>query len=115
VSASFLARGIGAGIALGLVSGVVISFAINVIPIAFPAQYPLWAALIGMGYVIGEGISISVNRKRGKKLKFVASISTLIAVSIISATLPPHFLDLIYWFAAGGGFWIAIGRFSERA
>ena len=42
-------------------------------------------AIVGVGYLVGEGISAAVNRKRGRSLKFVAAGATLPASSTAKA------------------------------
>ena len=81
VTGIFLARAIGASLGLGLLCGVafkILSF--------FLAGIPFWEAVAfaGVGYAIGEGVSLSVNRKRGGRLKVVASSGVLVAY-VVSA------------------------------
>ena len=54
---------------------------------------------LGIGYVIGQGISASVNRKRGLGLQTIAGLSVLVAFVVrgltpIILTSPQAFLDL---------------------
>ena len=66
-------------------------------------------ALAGIGYMIGEGVSVAVNRKRGRGLKLVASGGVFLAyaMGIFLGVLPTTslLLGLIV------GFYIAIRRF----
>ena len=81
VTGIFLARAIGASLGIALLCGValkILSFLL--------AGIPFWQAIAfaGVGYAIGEGVSLSVNRKRGGRLKLVASSGVLVAY-IVSA------------------------------
>ena len=89
VTGIFLARAIGASLGLGLLCGVafkILSFLLARIPSL--GGIPFWEAIAfaGIGYAIGEGVSLSVNRKRGGKLKLVASSGVLVAYVV--STLP---------------------------
>ena len=79
VSGIILARAIGASLGLGLLSGV----AVKILSL-FLSGIPLVVAFAALGYAIGEGVSRSVNRKRGRRLKLVASTGVLVAF-VVSA------------------------------
>ncbi len=110
VSSIYLARAIGASVALGVAGGVIF-WLLNLLlgGVAF------WQAIAfaGIGYMVGEGVSFAVNRKRGRNLKLVASAGVFLAyvVSIwllsLSGVGPSSslFLGLIV------GFYVAIRRF----
>jgi xanthosine utilization system XapX-like protein len=106
VSGAFMARAIGAGAVLGIAGGLIVSLIILSVPIPL-----LWWALIGgLGYVVGEGISMAANRKRGRKLKFVAAGAVFVAVALINRlTGVPY--DLFGLLASGIAFYIAVNRF----
>jgi hypothetical protein len=68
----------------------------------------------GVGYAIGEAISLSVNRKRGRSLAFVGSIAVVISylVNIFTFGITPYnpislIFDLI---AIGIGIYMAVNR-----
>jgi hypothetical protein len=43
------------------------------------------AALVALlGYLVGEGISLAVNRKRGKRLKLVAAVSMFVIITVVN-------------------------------
>ncbi len=106
VTAPFLARAIAAGLVIGVAGGIGVAF-LGALSRAYLLEL---VALVGVGYLIGEGISLAVNRKRGRSLKYIAGLSMLIACSIVSvfsgATLSLY--GLLAWVAA---FYIAINRF----
>ena len=110
VNRIYLARAVGASVALGVAGGIIFKLLSLLLGgVAF------WQAIAfaGIGYVIGEGVSVAVNRKRGRGLKLVASGGVFLAyvVSIWllarSGAAPSGslFLGLIV------GFYVAIRRF----
>ena len=106
VSPAFMARAIGAGAVLAIVGGAVV-----IASYKFFVPIPLlWALIGGLGYVVGEGISLAANRKRGKKLKFVAGGAVLVAVTAITLVTGVT-LDLFGMLASGVAFYIAVNRF----
>ena len=116
VSAAYTARGIGASVALGVGCGAIVSLIAILLPTPVPTIVSLMlaAAIAGTGYVVGEGVSRSVNRKKGRKLKLIATLGVLIAITIFAFIAPVGIrqsLGTIYWLAAGMGFWIAMKRF----
>ena len=91
VSGQFLVRGVIAGLLLGIASGVLFVLVFKFLPeylllIMSFGTLRIVAALIvaGFGYAIGAGISLAVNRKRGRSLKIVAAGSVLAAYLIMS-------------------------------
>jgi hypothetical protein len=115
VSAAFMARAIGAGVVLAIAGGAIVSALIWFVPIPF-----LWsAATAGLGYVVGEGISIAANRKRGRNLKFIAAGATLGALIGINFATGGFFVffgtgvtyNLFGLLAGGLAIYIAVHRF----
>ena len=104
VTATFLGRAILAGLVLGVAGGV----AIRVI-LAMLGGLPFVGviAVVGAGYLIGEGISAAVNRKRGRNLKFVAAGSVLIALIVVLAGVSLNPFVLLTGAAA---IYVAVGR-----
>ena len=108
VSGIFLARAIGASLGLGVVCGVAVKILALVL-----TGIPFWAAIAfaGIGYVVGEGVSRSVNRKRGRRLKLVASSGVLVAYVVVAMPFlgtvsgPAALLGLII------AFYVSINRF----
>ncbi len=109
VNSVYLARGIGASVALGVAGGVIfwlLSLLLGGLALAI--------AFAGIGYVIGEGVSLAVNRKRGRGLKLVVSggvfLAYVVSIWLLSSRsgvgpAPSLFLGLIV------GFYAAIRRF----
>ena len=111
VTGVYLARAIAAGLTIAIVGGLIFSF----LRLALGwGPFIDWIAILGMGYAIGEGISVAVNRKRGRSLKFVAAGSVLLASSVISVVGLASFS--IFGFLPGllalaGAFYVAVSRF----
>ena len=92
ISAVLYARGIAAGLITASVLGAVWPF--------IPSFYVLWLLIaVGIGYAIGEVVSLSVNRKRGLGLQAIAGtsmIASYVIRSLIESMIKtPHlgFLD----------------------
>ena len=114
VSTSFLLRGLGAGIGIAAVGGIITSFVyiflfntglglsiVNVVTAG---------AVAGVGLLVGEGISLAVNRKRGRRLKLVAGFSMFTAITVITVSSGATFNPLIL-LASGLSFYIAVSKF----
>ena len=118
VTPAFMARGIAAGLATALLLGgafmyvtprflfiVLIPRGIYVVIIAVLAA--------GIGYFIGETVSLSVNRKKGKSLKYISSGCMLIASLPITFAMTNIFgqLSLVLIIGIAAAFWLSIRRF----
>jgi hypothetical protein len=115
VSKQYYLRAIGTALGMAVVTGVVWGVLRNLIP------FFLFSLLLGpgVGYVIGEVVGLSVNRKRGRGLAMVASlgvvISYVVSIMLLSGMLPWGFhfgvfnilLDLA---AVGLGIFVAVTR-----
>lgn len=85
----------------------------------FSIPYLPWLILLGIGYLIGEGISLSVNRKRGRPLQLIAAAGVVASYAVASvlavSTFEPVVLrflvpDLFTLLAIGVGAYIAASR-----
>ena len=65
-------------------------------------------ALMGLG--VGEGISLAVNRKRGRRLKLVAGFSMFVGITVVTLVSGATFNTLIL-LASGLSFYIAVNKF----
>lgn len=76
-------RAILASLFLGVAGGVAIVLvdvlALRTLPFLFWFRLLL---LLGVGYVIGEGVSLSVNRKRGRGLQIVAASGVVVSATV---------------------------------
>ena len=106
VTGVYLARAIAAGMALGLVGGATGGIVIFLFLGPFLGPF----AIVGIGYLAGEGISVAVNRKRGRSLKYVAAGSVIIAMLTISmfSIGPMTIFDLL---AGAYAVYVAVKRF----
>ena len=107
VSGAYLARAIAAGLALGIGGGAAAGL---VVVLFFGLPYLGPFMIVGIGYLVAEGISVAVNRKRGRSLKYVSAGSVVIAVLTISifSIGPMTLLDLL---AGGYATYVAVKRF----
>ena len=111
VTRPYLARAIGAGLAIAVAGGLIVS--LLRVNLGWIYWFD-WIALMAMGYVIAEGISAAVNRKRGRTLKFVSGGSMLVAWSIIAilgGAWPIFFGSLFGLLPLFVAFYLAINRF----
>ena len=119
VSGQFLARGVIAGVLLGVSFGVlfvaIFRFLLPALPIFVSFAFVRILSVVvflGMGYAIGAGISLAVNRKRGKSLKLIAAGSVLTAYLIMSFFGVAVALSSLFGLlATAAGFYLAINRF----
>ena len=106
VSSTYLLRGVAAGAGVALVGSILAWLVI------WYVQVPLLPALLiaGLGYGIGESISLATNRKRGTRLKVAAGLCMLLAFSAIMflTGMTIHPINLIVGALA---FYMAIMRF----
>jgi len=88
VPLTFIARGLGAGLGIALLGGILVSVMINFInnsDLPDRVFFIATAALVALlGYLVGEGISLAVNRKRGKRLKIVAAVSMFVIITVVN-------------------------------
>jgi uncharacterized membrane protein len=73
-----------------------------------------WVAAIGIGYLIGEGISASVNRKRGRYLQYIAGAGMGLSFVVAGLVSPPVFVytfhNLLFLAVLVIGVFVATGR-----
>ncbi len=110
VPPSVLARAIAAGIGIGIAGGVILGFAL---PYLWSIPYASLAAIAGLGYLVGEGVSRATNKKRGQSLMILAGACVLAAFAIGSAVaaartgIQPGLFDLL---ALGLAVFLAVTR-----
>ena len=117
VSGQFMTRGVIAALLLGIASGALFLLVFGLLPQIIPGSgiarvfSVLWPIMFaGAGLVSGAGISLAVNRKRGRSLKFVAAGSVLTAYLIMSffGVVDSSLFGLL---ATAAAFYLAINRF----
>lgn len=116
----YLLRGIGAGLAVALVSGITIFFAapyiFRYVFFASPAlniivQVLYIALLAGIGFAVGEAVSLTTNRKRGTKLKFVSAACVFAASVPITMVFPAAYNILYLFIGLALATWLALRPF----
>ena len=106
VSTRYYLRATGAGLGMALVAGVVWGTLEALLPFFFLNLF-LGA---GVGYAIGEVVSLSVNRKRGTALAIVAGLA-VVASYLVSILLPWGFgFGLFDLLALAVGIFVAVTR-----
>lgn len=78
--------------------------------IPFLLPYLRLAAIVGIGYLVGEAMSRAVNRKRSTGLAVIAGLSVFLSFAISSAMLRFYFGGLWSLAAVGFGIYIAVMR-----
>ena len=81
VSPTYYARAAGAGLGLALAAAAVYAMIVITVPITS------FLALMGIGYLVGEGVSRSVNRKRSRALQVIAGLSVLLGFVLSGSVL----------------------------
>lgn len=96
VTPVYYARAIAAALAMGL-AGVAALFYLSVVllPLGLAGYYLRWLALVGLGYLMGSGVSMAVRRKRGRGLQWVAGVA-MVSVFLAAAPLVGLSLDSIF-------------------
>ena len=106
VSTQFYLRAAGTGLGMAIICGIVWGVVGGFL--RFPFLNLILAA--GAGYAIGEVVSLSVNRKRGKGLAVVAGMAVAISY-LVSILVPWGFLfSLFDILALALGIFIAVTR-----
>ena len=107
VSYGVLAKASLAGLAiaggLGVLFGV-LSFVLLSVP------FLPWIALVGIGYVVGEGVSIAANHKRARQLQIIAVLSVIVSFIVIAVFNPIFSNTLIGLLALAAAGYIAYTR-----
>ena len=106
VSTKYYLRAVVAGLVIAIICGLVWSVVMGFVPFF----YLNLLLAPGAGYVIGEVVSLSVNRKRGTGLAVVAGIAMVI--SYLTSILSPWGLSfgLLGLLALALGIFVAVSR-----
>ena len=83
VSTKYIAIAIGSGLGMAIVCGIVWGVIIS----SLDLFYLNLILAVGAGYVIGEVVSLSVNRKRGTRLAIIAGLA--VPLSYLVSIMPP--------------------------
>ncbi|MFQ5860154.1 MAG: B-box zinc finger protein [Dehalococcoidia bacterium] len=69
--------GLGIGVASGILLGLLMPFLVYI-------PFLPWLAFVGMGYAVGEGVSVATNHKRGSGLVGLVVVSFILSYVISS-------------------------------
>ena len=108
VTAGYIVRGVAAGVGIGILGGLILGI-VGAFTNLFFIPYVFTLAMVGLGYLVGEGISRATNKKRGQPLVIAAVVGVLAAFAIVTAFsgLQLNLFDLI---ALGIAIFLAIQR-----
>ena len=84
VSTGFIVRGVVAGVGIGILGGLILGIA-GAYTNLFFIPYVFTLAMVGLGYLVGEGISRATNKKRGQPLIVAAVVGVVVAFVIVVA------------------------------
>ena len=90
ITPAYYARAIGAAIVIGVggVLGLVL-VGVVLLPLGGTRFYLAWLALLGFGHLMGAGVGLAVNKKRGRGLQWVAGVGV-----VVTALAAASFLSL---------------------
>ena len=104
VQPSYYFRAVMAGGVVGIVGGV-----IRGLVLSLHVPFLPWLAAIGMGYLVGEAVSVASNRKRGTGLAVTAGLSTALA-AILAMVLRAQGIDIYLLLFTALAIYIAVNR-----
>ena len=112
---SFIIRGFCAGIAIALFVGIVTSLLVRYFSyLILPFNIVIIATgllIANLGFFVSEGISLAVNRKRGKPLKVVACVSMIFGLIVITIILEGLTFNPIILITSGLALYMVSTRF----
>ena len=106
VPPSYYARAVGVGLASGIGGGILWAV-VNLIFRGIPFLASLIA--VGIGYSVGELISLAVNRKRGNGLAWIAGLSVALAF-LVSWQIAHFRFEIVSLIFMGIGVYMAVQR-----
>ena len=107
VSGKYYLRAIGAMIGMAIACGVIWWVIMRMVPFFYLSLF----LAAGVGYAIGEVVSLSVNRKRGIGLAIVAGFGVIISY-LVTIILPGGSFFALDLLALALGIFIAVTRLS---
>ena len=94
ITPAYYARAIGAAAAISIAGVAVLRF-LSALPLGILGYYAALAALVGTGYLVGQGISRVVGGKRGRELQWVAGVAMGITAFVALPFIGFNFFALI--------------------
>ena len=112
VTPAYYARAVGAAVGIGIAGVVSLVLVSVLIPPPGPiSYYARLLALVGVGYLMGSGVSLAVNRKRGRGLQWVAGVGMVVAFLLASSSPFALFSVSLYsLLAVGFAVYVAINQ-----
>ena len=104
VPSSYYARAIGAGLGIAVAGAVGLALLFLLLP--FGGLFTLMG-LVGIGYLIGEGISRAVNRKQCRGLQYIAGGSVLLSALLLGGLILSSLYGLL---ALAAAVYVAVSR-----
>lgn len=112
VSPSYFARAIGVSMSIGFAGAVGLSLLTKILPIGV---WGILVGLIGVGYLVGEGISRVVNRKQSRGLQYIAGSGVLFSALLLGGILKVIILgSLNGLLALAVAIYVAVSRLRIR-
>ena len=110
VSTQYYLRAVGTGLGMAIVCGLVWTVVEGLVPFIYLNLLLNLLLAAGAGYVIGEVVSLSVNRKRGKGLATIVGVAVVTSY-LVSILLPWGFgFQLFDLLALALGIYVAVTR-----
>ena len=110
VTTSYYSRAIAAAVGIS-VTGIISLFLLAVLltqtPLGYVGGYLFWGALAGIGYLMGRGVSLAVNRKRGLGLQWIAGAATGATFVIVTTLIGVGLNSLFGIFALVAAIYLA--------
>ena len=111
VSPVFYARAVAAAVGIG-VSGVIGLLLLSVLlsPMGPAGFYLRWLSLVGVGYLMGGGVSLAVNRKRSRGLQWIAGVAVGVTYLAVAPFLGIALNSLFGLLAVAAAVYVAVSQ-----
>lgn len=111
VTPVYYARAVAAAVAIG-VGGVIGLLLLSdlLAPLGLAGFYLRWMALVGVGYLMGWGVSWAVNRKRSRGLQWVAGVTVVVTYLAVAQFLGLALDSLFGLLALAAAVYVAINQ-----
>ena len=111
VTPVYYARAVAAAVGIG-VGGVIglVQLSALLAPMGQAGFYLGWLTLVGIGYLMGSGVSWATNRKRGRGLQWVAGVGVVVVFLVLSPLLGLSLNSLFGLLALGAAVCVAVNQ-----
>ena len=103
VPTAYYARALGAGLGIAVAGAAGLLLIVSVLPFLMLVLF----GLVGVGYLVGEGISRAVNRKRSRGLQYIAASSVFLSALPMGALIIGNLYGLL---ALAAAVYMAVSR-----